>query len=206
MSNSIVITGTDTNIGKTVFASALTTALNATYWKPIQAGLAEETDTELVARLSGQKTIPESYRLNTPASPHIAAEIDGITINFDKLQLPNIDGPLVVEGAGGVMVPVTRQTTFLDVFSNWNLPIVLCARTSLGTINHSLLSIAALRQAGCTVLGIAFIGDEVADSENIICKMGKVKRLGRLPILPKLNKEELRLAFNANFNVADFKL
>lgn len=206
MSNPIVITGTDTNIGKTVFAAALASALSATYWKPVQAGLTEETDSQLVARLSGQPVLPETYRLNTPASPHVAAEIDGVKIENASLQIPQVDGPLIIEGAGGVMVPISRNELFLQVFANWNAPTVLCASTKLGTINHSLLSVSALRQAGCKILGIAFIGDEVADSENTICEMGKVKRLGRLPVLPKLNKEALRRAFDANFDVMDFKL
>lgn len=204
MSKPIIITGTDTDIGKTIFASALTTALSATYFKPIQAGLEEETDTQLVARLSGQKVLPEAYRLNTPASPHLAAEIDGLEIDLDKLKLPNVSGPLVVEGAGGIMVPITRQTTYLDVFAKWNAPIVLCARTSLGTINHSLLSVRALKNAGCEILGVAFIGDENTDSEKTICEMGQVKRLGRLPLIVDLNRENLDQAFNANFDVTDF--
>lgn len=204
MSKPIIITGTDTDIGKTIFASALTHVLGATYFKPIQAGLEEETDTQLVTRLSGQKVLPEVYRLNTPASPHVAAEIDDIEIDIDKLILPNIHGPLVVEGAGGIMVPITRHTTYLDVFANWNAPIVLCARTSLGTINHSLLSIQALKNYGCDILGIAFIGDENKDSEKSICDMGQVKRLGRLPLIADLNRESLNEAFNANFDITDF--
>lgn len=204
MSNSIVITGTDTDIGKTIFASALTHALDATYFKPIQAGLADETDTQLVARLSGQKVLPEAYRLNTPASPHVAAEIDSLEIDLEKLQLPKIAGPLIVEGAGGIMVPITRKITYLDVFTKWKAPIVLCARTSLGTINHCLLSIQALRNAGCNILGIAFIGDENKDSEKAICDMGQVRRLGRLPFISDLNRENLSRAFNANFDITDF--
>lgn len=204
MSNSIVITGTDTDIGKTIFASALTYALDATYFKPIQAGLADETDTQLVARLSGQKVLPEAYRLNTPASPHVAAEIDSLEIDLEKLQLPKVAGDLIVEGAGGIMVPITRKITYLDVFAKWNAPIVLCARTSLGTINHCLLSIQALRNAGCNILGIAFIGDENKDSEKTICEMGHVKRLGRLPLIADLNRENLSRAFNANFDITDF--
>jgi len=205
MSKSIIITGTDTDIGKTIFAAALTAALGATYWKPIQAGLAEETDSQLVERLSGQEILPEAYRLNTPASPHVAAEIDGLEIDLDKLQLPKISGALIVEGAGGLMVPVTRQTTYLNIFAKWKAPIVLCARTSLGTINHSLLSVFALKNAGCEILGIAFIGDENKDSEQTICEMGQVKRLGRLPRIADLNSENLSEAFNANFDITDFK-
>ncbi len=149
MSRHIVITGTDTGIGKTVFSAALTGALNAFYWKPIQSGLEEETDTQAVLRLSGipsAHVLPELYRLNTPASPHLAAEIDGVVIDLAKLVLPVVSGALVVEGAGGLMVPLTRETTYIDQMARWGAPVVLCARTALGTINHTLLSIEALRR------------------------------------------------------------
>ncbi|MFK7902854.1 MAG: dethiobiotin synthase [Nitratireductor sp.] len=202
--NQIIISGTDTDIGKTVFACALTQALKATYWKPVQAGLQDETDTQFVSRLSGQKVLEETYRLNTPASPHIAADIDGLQIDLDKLQLPNISEPLIVEGAGGLMVPLTHQKTYLDIFEKWNKPVVLVARTALGTINHSLLSINALRQRGVPILGIAFVGDEVIESEKTIEKMGQVKRLGRLPLLPNLTSQSLSSAFEANFDLGDF--
>ena len=105
MSNAIIVTGTDTGIGKTVFAAGLTQALGATYWKPIQTGLSEETDSEVVSRLSGCPVLSETYRLNMPASPHLSAEAEGIIIDPDSLKIPNVSGPLVIEGAGGLMVP-----------------------------------------------------------------------------------------------------
>ena len=168
------------------------------YWKPIQAGLLEETDSETVLRLSGlsaERVLPEAYRLKTPASPHLAAEIDGITIDPEALVLPNTDGSLVVEGAGGLLVPLTREVAYIDVFARWRAPVVLCARTTLGTINHSLLSIEALRARGVAILGIAFIGDENAESERIIMEMGHARRLGRLPYLAPLTGDVLRAAF-----------
>ena len=207
MTARIVVTGTDTGIGKTVFAAALAGALDGIYWKPIQAGLGEETDCETVLRLSGlpqDRLLPEAYRLKTPASPHLAAKIDGLVINPNALALPDVARPLVVEGAGGLMVPLTESITYIDVMARWRVPIALCARTTLGTINHSLLSIEALRARNIPLLGVAFIGDENMESEQIICGMGRVQRLGRLPRLVSLTHEALRSAFAQHFNVGDF--
>lgn len=204
----IVVTGTDTDIGKTVFAAALAGALGAHYWKPVQAGLDDGSDRERVARLSNlpaEKLLPESYRLKTPCSPHRAAEIDGVTIDPARLALPAVPGPLVVEGAGGALVPVTRELLFADLFARWGAPVVLVARTALGTINHSLLSIEALRARGVPILGVAFIGDAVEDSEATIASIGGVRRLGRLPHLHDLNKDSLAAAFSKAFDLEDFR-
>lgn len=205
--SAIIVTGTDTEIGKTVFSAALTAALGASYWKPVQAGTDDEGqgDAETVARLSGRPVLPSAYRLKTPCSPHRAAEIDGVTIERERLALPKVDGPLVAEGAGGVLVPVTRQMLFADLFAHWGRPVVLVARTGLGTINHSLLSIEALRARGVPILGIAFVGEGVEDSEATIAAIGGVKRLGRLPRLDVLNRETLAEAFAANFDIGDFR-
>jgi dethiobiotin synthetase len=207
MSARIIVAGTDTGIGKTIFSAALVGALDGIYWKPIQAGLDEETDRDTVLRLSGlpaARLLAEAYRLKTPASPHLAAEIDGIAIDPAALKLPQTDRPLVVEGAGGLMTPLTRDTTYLDVIANWHAPVVLCARTTLGTINHSLLSIGALRARGVAVLGVAFIGDSNEESERIIADMGAVHRLGRLPRLATLTPDALKTAFLQNFAASDF--
>jgi dethiobiotin synthetase len=203
----IVVTGTDTGIGKTVFAAALTGALDGYFWKPVQSGLAEETDSETVRRLSGlasERILPERYRLRTPASPHLAARIDGVEIDAERLALPSTPRPLVVEGAGGLLVPLTRAVTYIDVFARWRAPLVLCARTTLGTINHTLLSIEAIRARGIPLLGIAFIGDENTESESIIIAMGRTRRLGRLPSLAPLTDGGLKAAFAAHFDVNDF--
>jgi len=203
----IVVSGTDTGVGKTVFSAALAGALDGYYWKPVQAGLEEETDSQTVLRLSGlanERVLPEAYRLRTPASPHFAAELDGITIDHRTLEAPNADRPLVIEGAGGLLVPLTRNITYLDLMARWRLPVVLCARTALGTINHSLLSIEALRARDVAILGVSFIGEENVETERIIIDMGKVKRLGRLGHVAPLTRATLRKAFADGFNIGDF--
>ena len=204
----IVVTGTDTDIGKTVFAAALAGALGAAYWKPVQAGLDDGSDAARVAALSGlpaSHILPEAYRLVTPCSPHRAARIDGGPIDADALDPPPHDGSLVIEGAGGVLVPVNDTTLYADIFARWGDPVVLVARTALGTINHSLLSIEALRARGVPILGVAFIGEPVEDSEATIARIGGVRRLGRLPLLPTLDRATLAAAFAAHFSLEDFR-
>lgn len=208
MSRRIVVTGTDTEIGKTVFSAGLADLIGADYWKPVQAGLEGETDSRAAARLGGlseNRIMAEQWRLKTPASPHHAAEVDGLRIDADALNVPDVAGrPLVIEGAGGLMVPLNRSTLYIDVYTRWGLPVVLCARTALGTINHSLLSIEALRSRKINILGVAFIGDGNDDSETIICQMGQIRRLGRLPWLVPLTRQALHAAFAASFNRDDF--
>ncbi len=202
----VVIAGTDTDVGKTVFAAALAHALDGHYWKPVQAGLAGETDAQAVARLGTlqpERVLPEAYRLNTPASPHRAAEIDGIEIDPARLVPPSVRGALVIEPAGGLAVPLTRRLLQIDLIASWKLPVILCASTRLGTINHSLLSIEALKRRAIPLLGLAFIGHENADSERTIAAFGGVCRLGRLPHLDPLSPHALQQAFAANFSVAD---
>ncbi len=203
----LVVTGTDTGIGKTVFAAGLAGALGAYYWKPIQAGIDPEGDKETVAALSGlpaARILPEAFRLTTPASPHLAARIDGVTIGLDQLALPRVDGPLVVEGAGGVLVPISETLLMADLFAHWGQPVILCARTALGTINHSLLSIEALRSRGVTVAGIAFIGDAHDENERIIPQLAGVPSLGRLPHLDQLDPVTLAAAFAAHIRLPEY--
>ncbi len=176
MSAGLVVAGTDTDVGKTVFAASLVAALGACYWKPVQCGLADETDAEVVARLAGvvaTRILPEVYRLNTPASPHLAAERDGLEIDVERLVPPASERPLVVEPAGGLMVPLTRRLLQIDLIARWHMPVVLCASTRLGTINHSLLSIEALKRRAIPLIGIAFVGAEQSDFRAHDCPDGQ---------------------------------
>lgn len=195
--NAIIVTGTDTGIGKTVFAAGLAAALGAAYWKPVQSGLEEATDSEIVATLSGAPILPEAYRLTRPASPHLSAEDMGIEIDPAQLTLPNTEGPLIVEGAGGLMVPLTRRVFFLDVIATWRAPVVLVARTQLGTINHTTLSLRALASAGMDVVGVAFVGEAEPEVEETIAVMNNVPHLGRLVPLSPLNRTTLKEAMQA---------
>lgn len=204
MSARIVVTGTDTGIGKTVFSAGLTAALGASYWKPVQAGLDGETDSETVARLARltpDRLIPEAWRLNTPASPHLAAEIDGVEIDADALEPPAVGGPLVIEGAGGLLVPLNRRVLTIDLFARWRFPVVLVARTALGTINHTLLSIEALTSRGVTVAGVAFVGEPHDENMRVIADFSGARILGRLPRLDPLTPETLAGAFAQGFDV-----
>lgn len=205
MTQPIVVTGTDTGIGKTVFAAALADALGASYWKPIQAGLMEETDSETAARLGRippHRLLPEAWRLRTPVSPHLSAHLDGITLQPDRLTPPDGPLPLVIEGAGGLLVPLTRTQTLADVFARWRYPVILCARTALGTLNHTLLSLEALRHRHIPVLGVAFIGDPQTDTMEIVRDISGTRLLGRLPHLDPLTPDSLRRAFRDHIDLS----
>ena len=192
-----VVTGTDTDVGKTVFAAALAAHLGARYWKPVQAGTEGGGDAARVAALAGDRVeiLPKAYALRTPCSPHEAARIDGVAIDAARLTLPAGDSPLVVEGAGGVLVPFADDLLAADLFARWKLPAILVARTMLGTISHSLLSLEALRSRGVAVHGVAFIGDANPASEEAIARIGKVTPLGRLPMIDPLTPQALAAAF-----------
>ena len=205
MTRALIVTGTDTGIGKTVFAAGLAGVLGAHYWKPVQAGTEPEGDSETVASLSGlsaDRILPEAYRLKMPASPHLAAREEGLTLEIDRLTLPDVEGPLVVEGAGGVLVPLSESLLMVDLFASWRVPAIVCTRTSLGTINHSLLTVRALRAAGVPVLGLAFIGDPHEENERIIPQLAGVPSLGRLPLLDPLDRDTLRRAMQTHIDLA----
>lgn len=207
MTRAIVVTGTGTGVGKTVFAAGLAGLLDGAYWKPVQAGIEGGTDSETVRRLSGlapERILPEAYCLARPASPHAAAADEGMAIDPARLAPPATDRPLVIEGAGGALVPLTRELLYADLFARWAAPVVVVAGTELGTINHSLLTLEALQARGIPVLGVAFVGEANEDSEATICAMGKARRLGRLPWLDPLSAEALAAAFRAAFRAEDF--
>ncbi len=172
------VTGTDTGIGKTFVSAMLMSALDASYWKPIQAGLDEETDTEFVQRVAevySSKIISERYRLETPMSPHAAADIDGISISLKDFELPEFDTKhLIVEGAGGLIVPINWEETVLDLIECLKLPVLLVARSSLGTLNHTLLSIEALRNRNIEVFGVILNGEKHHSNKETIEHFGKI--------------------------------
>jgi dethiobiotin synthetase len=207
----LIVTGTDTDVGKTVVAAMLTLALDGLYWKPLQSGTEDGTDTMRVAAataLAPDRFLPEAYAFREPLSPHRAAEIDGVAIDAEVLHLPSGIAPgrtLIIEGAGGVLVPVTRELLQADMFARWKAPAILVARTALGTINHTLMSLEALRARNVPVLGIIFVGDAMADTEATIAAFGKTRRLGRLPWLSELSPGSLRRAFAAHFDARDFE-
>lgn len=206
----LIVTGTDTDVGKTVVSAMLTLALDAYYWKPIQAGTADGTDRERVAAMTGlprDRFFPERYILREPLSPHRAAELDNVAIETAELSLPSGQGDkwLIVESAGGVLVPLNRSTLQIDLFARRHAPVIVVARTALGTINHSLLTLEALKARAVPVLGIVFTGDAMPDTERTIVEFGRVKRLGRLPRLATLDAQTLRAAFESNFDRRDFE-
>lgn len=196
-------------MGKTVVAAMLVLALDAFYWKPIQSGLTDGTDTNTVAVLtgvSGTRMLPEAYRLREPLSPHRAAELDGVATDPARLALPEIPRGqcLIVEGAGGVLVPLTRALLQIDLFARWQAPVVVVARTALGTINHTLLTIEALRRREIPVQGIVFVGDENSDTQRTIGEFSGVRVLGRLPVMTRLDATTLRRMFEKNFKREGF--
>lgn len=211
MSPKFIITGTDTDVGKTVFTTALMLAMNGEmkteYWKPVQSGIQETVDTRRVQTLSGYPDNyfhPETYVLSQPLSPHRAAELDNVTIDIDALEIPDTQNALLIEGAGGALVPLTRTTLFIDVFALWRLPVVVVARTELGTLNHTLLTLEALNARKIPIHGVAFVGQDNPDNIQTISEFGNIKILGRLPVLEKLNAATLLAVFKDNFKIEDF--
>ena len=171
----IIVAGTDTNVGKTIVSSLLVNKLNAHYWKPVQCGdLDTGGDSATVKKLSGIKAnriIPEAYRLKMPASPNQAAAAEGITIDKENLKLPNHEGALVVELAGGLMVPIRDDWLQIDQVKVWNLPVVLVARSGLGTLNHTLLSIEALENRNIKVATLILNGEKHEENYNTLATM-----------------------------------
>ncbi|NRA11371.1 MAG: dethiobiotin synthase [Crocinitomicaceae bacterium] len=191
MNYKFVITGIGTDVGKTVVSSIIAEALQASYWKPIQAGDLDNSDSIKVNRFTDNVTILlEAFRLSEPMSPHAAAEIDSIEIRLDDLNVPEVEGNLIVEGAGGIMVPVNSNgLTFADLIEYWKLPTIVVSRHYLGSINHTLMTIEVLQKRGVEIEGIVFVGDENKATEDIILKSTGVKFLARIPMAKELNKK-----------------
>ena len=195
----IFVTGTDTDVGKTVAAAMLTAGLNAMYWKPVQSGAPHDTDTvKKLAEIGDEQRFPEAFRLTEPLSPHASAKIDGVHIDMNEICLPDVpeDRHLVVEGAGGLLVPLNDHDLIIDLIWKLELPVVLVTRSSLGTINHTLLSIEALRNEGIEIFGVIMNGEENQSNLEAIEHYGQVPVIGRIPRLSELNREALLEVFS----------
>ena len=190
----LVICGTDTDVGKTIVSALFVQGLEATYWKPVQSGTDGGGDRQRVIdllELPQERWHPETYAFQAPVSPHWAAEREGKCIDPDQLQLPAIAGPLVVETAGGLMVPLTRQWLQIQQLKRWQLPVVLVARSELGTLNHTLLSLEALRKRNIPILGLVINGPAHADNPRTLNELGQSPLLCALPPLEQLNAAAL---------------
>lgn len=184
----IFVSAIGTEVGKTVASAVLTKALNATYWKPIQSGAATDSDSKELARLVPEcEILPEQYLLQAPLSPHIAAKMEDVEIQLSDFALPE-RRKLVIEGAGGLMVPINDQDLMVDLIKKLDLPCVLVANSYLGSINHTLLSIALLKERKIPLLGILFNGENFADNAEIIGKFSEARILGHIPKATKLDQ------------------
>ena len=191
----IVVCGTDTDVGKTIVSAWLVQGLGASYWKPVQSGLEGGGDRGRVRdllQLTNDRLLPETYAFQQPVSPHWAAELDEVALDPGALMLPAIPGPLVVETAGGLMVPLTRSWLQIDQLQEWNRPVVLVARSGLGTLNHTLLSLEALRKRRIPILGLILNGPPHADNPVTLEQFGGAPVLGHLPPLRPLTAEALQ--------------
>jgi dethiobiotin synthetase len=182
------VTGIGTDVGKTIASAVLAEALQATYWKPVQSGATEGTDRETVRQLcSAQvKTLPEEYVFAAPVSPHLAAELEGVEIELDRLAPPKVEGNLIIEGAGGLMVPITKDFLYADWIEHHKLPTIVVSRHYLGSINHTLLTLDHLKRLAVPVAGVLFVGAENKDTESIIVRFTQVPVLGRIDIADRL--------------------
>ncbi|HUJ33144.1 MAG TPA: dethiobiotin synthase [Candidatus Acidoferrum sp.] len=205
MPSRFFITGTDTGIGKTVVSALLCAALDAIYWKPIQTGSREGTDRSTVMRLVGlprERTIPEAYYFAPPVSPHLAARWAGARIDLRRIRMPKLarSENLIVEGAGGVFVPINATQLMTHLMKHLRLPVVLVARSSLGTINHTTLSLAALRAASIEVRGVVMVGKPNPDNRKAIERYGKTEVIGTVPVLARINRRSLLDTFARHFD------
>jgi len=188
------VTGSDTDVGKTIVSAWLVARLGACYWKPVQAGNHPETDSAIVRRLSGtapDRILPEAYILPEPIAPHEAARRAGIAIDMAKLVPPSCDRPLVVEGAGGLMVPLDEDSYIIDLAQELELPLILVVRSTLGTINHTLLSLEAIRRRGLPLAGVVVNGPETPHNRAAIERYGRVEVIAEIPWLDQLTTATL---------------
>lgn len=190
MKKQYAIAGIGTDVGKTVVSAILVEALKGTYIKPVQAGDLANSDTIKVRKWCSDEVtvLEECIRLNHPMSPHAAAELEGRTVSLNDINLPEIAGNFIVEGAGGVLVPLNyKQETMLDVYQKVNLPVIIVSRHYLGSINHTLLTISELKRAGIVIEGLIYVGEENEGTEKIITLNTGVKTIARIPITDNVN-------------------
>jgi len=203
VTSDLFITGTDTGVGKTLLSALLVAALNRKYWKPIQTGAKDGTDRSEVMKWAGvteDQTYPENYIFNPPVSPHLAAEQKKTAINLRRIRRPKSRSPLVIEGAGGVFAPINKDSFMLDLIRQLKAPAIVASRTGLGTINHTLLTLAAIRDAELGLRGIVMIGEENRDNQRAIEKYGQVPVIGFIPLLRKINRAKLVSVFERHFD------
>ena len=196
MSNSYFLTGIGTDVGKTVVSAILCELLQATYWKPIQAGDLQNSDSKKIQEWLNNtvEIIPEAHLFSEALSPHVASKIDGVSINSTMLNLPKTTGKLIVEGAGGWLVPINEAgITFADLAEQWNIPIILVSRHYLGSINHTLLTIESIQARNIKIHGIIYVGEPLPDTCEIIEKISGVKTLFTVPIFDKVDTENIKL-------------
>jgi len=192
MTKTVFISGISTDVGKTVVSAIIAEALEASYWKPIQAGDLDNSDSLKIKKYCSEQVtvLNEKFQLSKPMSPHAAAEIDQIQIEIDDFQTPTVNGNLVIEGAGGLMVPLNSNGLLvIDLIEKNNWPVILVSRHYLGSINHTLLSVEVLKKRNIPIAGIIFVGDENKATESIIAKQTQVPIWGRIPLAEKMNKE-----------------
>lgn len=192
MSERYIVTGIGTDIGKTVVSSILAQALSASYWKPVQAGDLDNSDSIKVRSWCDEnvKVLSETFSLSQPMSPHAAAQEDGIKITADAFQAPLTTDNLIIEGAGGLMVPLNEDgLLFIDLVEKLDLPVILVSKHYLGSINHTLLTAEVLKTRKIKTKGIVFVGDPNPATEEIILQQTKLKFLFRVPLTTDLNKE-----------------
>jgi dethiobiotin synthetase len=190
----LFITGIGTDVGKTIASAIVTEALEADYWKPVQAGDLDNSDTHKIRKyISNSKTVFHSncYALQTPASPHLAAELDNVTIELDKIITPETENHLVIEGAGGIFVPLNNTNTIMDLIQP-DYKVIVVSRHYLGSINHTLLTVDALQNRGIKIAGIIFNGDENKATEEIILSKTGLQMIGRIDNEPYFDQNVIR--------------
>ena len=190
----LIICGTDTDVGKTLISSFFVRGLQSFYWKPIQSGVETETDSQSILRFSEikkEKILKEAYIFKKPVSPHWAAEIDEKKIDINLLKLPSTDGSLIVETAGGVMVPITRNFLQIDQIKRWDLPVIIVCRSSLGTLNHTLLTIEALKKRNIKILGLIVNGEKHLDNPKTLQEFSKLPIIAEFPRISNVDKNNL---------------